>query len=197
MTTQGSTAGLESVPTRLAGPVLLRPRVHGDDRGFFLETWRRESYAELGIDDEFVQDNHSRSSRGVVRGIHFQVGPGQAKLVRCARGAILDVIVDLRRGSATYGEWEAHELSDENHHQLYVPIGFGHGFCVLSDVADVLYRVTSYYDADLEQGIAYDDPEVGVEWPAGLELRVSERDRTAPRLRDVADRLPFTVDGAP
>jgi dTDP-4-dehydrorhamnose 3,5-epimerase len=182
---------MRQVDTRIEGPILIEPTVHGDARGFFAETYRKNVFAELGIEEDFVQDNHSRSGRGVVRGIHFQLSPGQAKLVRCARGAIFDVIVDLRRGSPTYGEWEGHELSDENHRQLYIPIGFGHGFCVLSEIADVTYKVSGYYDASIERGIAYDDPDVGIEWPTGVELQVSERDASAPRLADVRDSLPF------
>jgi dTDP-4-dehydrorhamnose 3,5-epimerase len=183
---------VQRLETRLKGPILLAPAVHGDTRGFFLETYRKEAYAELGIADEFVQDNHSRSARGVVRGMHFQVGDGVAKLVRCARGAILDVVVDLRKGSPTFGEWEAFELNDENLHQLYVPDSFGHGFCVLSEVADVVYKCSTYFVEENEGGIAYDDPDVGIEWPEGIELIPSERDSNAPRLRDVEDELPFT-----
>ena len=179
------------VQTKLEGPILIEPEVHGDARGFFVETYRKNVFAGLGIDHDFVQDNHSRSTRGVVRGIHFQLPPGQAKLVRCARGTILDVAVDLRRGSPTFGEWESYELSDENLRQLYIPIGFGHGFCALSEVADVIYKVSGYYDASIERGIAWDDPDVGVEWPSDLELSVSERDAAAPRLSEVADELPF------
>jgi dTDP-4-dehydrorhamnose 3,5-epimerase len=183
---------MRQVDTRLEGPILFEPTAHGDPRGFFVETYRKNVLAELGIHDEFVQDNHSRSGRGVVRGIHFQLPPGQAKLVACARGAILDVVVDLRRGSPTFGEWEGHDLSEENHRQVYVPIGFGHGFCVVSDVADVIYKVSGYYDADIERGIAYDDPDIGVEWPSDIELSVSERDSTAPRLAELGDdELPF------
>jgi dTDP-4-dehydrorhamnose 3,5-epimerase len=182
---------MRQVHTRIEGPILIEPTVHGDARGFFVETYRKNVLAELGIRDDFVQDNHSRSGRGVVRGIHFQLPPGQAKLVRCARGAIFDVIVDLRRGSPTYGAWEGHELSDENHRQLYIPVGFGHGFCVLSELADVTYKVSGYYDASIERGIAYDDPDVGIEWPSEVELLVSERDASAPRLADVRDELPF------
>jgi dTDP-4-dehydrorhamnose 3,5-epimerase len=182
---------MRQVHTRIEGPILIEPIVHGDARGFFVETYRKNVLAELGIRDDFVQDNHSRSGRGVVRGIHFQLPPGQAKLVRCARGAIFDVIVDLRRGSPTYGAWEGHELSDENHRQLYIPVGFGHGFCVLSELADVTYKVSGYYDASIERGIAYDDPDVGIEWPSEVELLVSERDASAPRLADVRDELPF------
>ena len=140
---------------------------------------------------QFVQDNHSRSRRGTLRGIHFQTSPGQAKLVRCARGAIFDVVVDLRRGSPTFGQWEGFALDDEGMRQLYVPIGFGHGFCVTSEVADVAYKCSSYYDAATEAGIAYDDPAIGIAWPREVEPIVSERDATAPRLADVADSLPF------
>jgi dTDP-4-dehydrorhamnose 3,5-epimerase len=181
---------MERLATRLEGPVLLRPKVHGDGRGFLVETYRRDALDEMGIDEDFVQDNHSRSARGIVRGIHFAGGAGQSKLVRCVRGAILDVLVDLRRGSPTFGQWERFELDDRELRILYCPIGFGHGFCVTSDVADVVYRLSSYYDPALEHGIAYDDPDVGIEWP-DLELKVSERDAAAPRLREVADQLPF------
>jgi dTDP-4-dehydrorhamnose 3,5-epimerase len=184
---------VKRLPTRLEGPILLAPVVHGDDRGFFKETYRRDMYADLGIADEFVQDNHSRSRRGTVRGIHFQTHPGQGKLVRCARGAVLDVVVDLRRGSPTFGEWEAVELDDVHGLQLWIPIGFGHGFCVLSETADFVYKCTNYYDAATEAGIRFDDPDVGIEWPSDLELLYSERDRNAPRLAEVADSLPFTV----
>ena len=183
---------MERLRTRLEGPVLLAPTVHGDERGFFQETYVRETYVALGVADEFVQDNHSRSRRGVVRGMHFQVGAGQAKLVRCARGAVRDVVVDVRRGSDTFGEWEAFDLDDRNLRQVYCPIGFAHGFCVTSDVADVLYKVSAYFDPSLERGIAYDDPDVGIEWPA-LELVASERDRSAPRLAEVAAELPFEL----
>jgi dTDP-4-dehydrorhamnose 3,5-epimerase len=169
--------------TRLEGPVLIEPVAHGDARGFFAETYRRNVLAEFGVHDEFVQDNHSRSRQGVLRGMHFQ--PGQAKLVRCARGAIVDVVVDIRPGSAAFGRWEAFPLDDETHHQLYVPDGFAHGFCVTSEVADVVYKVSTYYDPAVESGFRYDDPEVGIDWPAGLDLQVSERDRTAPLLSEL------------
>lgn len=179
---------------RLEGVVLIEPSVFRDSRGFFAETYRREWHADAGIppQEEFVQDNHSRSARGVVRGMHFQVGHGVAKLVRCGRGRIVDVVVDLRRGSPTYGQWEAFELDDVAMVALYVPVGFAHGFCVLSEVADVMYKQTAYYDAALERGIAWDDPDVAIEWPAGVELSVSERDAAAPRLSEIADELPFT-----
>ncbi len=174
---------MRRLETRLEGPVLIEPVAHGDERGFFAETYRRNVLAEFGVHDEFVQDNHSRSRRGVLRGMHFQ--PGQAKLVRCARGAIVDVVVDIRPGSAACGRWEAYELDDETHHQLYVPDGFAHGFVVTSEVADVVYKVSTYYDPAVESGFRYDDPEVGIDWPAGLELQVSERDRNAPLLSEL------------
>jgi dTDP-4-dehydrorhamnose 3,5-epimerase len=183
---------MRALPTRLPGLIHIAPVVHGDERGFFSETFRRDVFAELGIADEFVQDNHSRSRRGIVRGMHFQVGDGLAKLVRCPRGAILDVAVDLRRGSPFYGQWEAFELDDVEGRLLFIPAGFAHGFCVLSEVADVIYKQTAYYAPELELGIAYDDPDVGIAWPRGLELTPSERDARAPRLRELADELPFT-----
>ncbi len=181
---------MERVESRLEGPILVKPVVHGDERGFFQETYRREVFAELGIPEELVQDNHSRSRHGIVRGMHFQVGQGMAKLVRCARGAIVDVLIDLRKGSPTFGEWEAFELNDENSHQLYCPIGFAHGFCVTGEMADVMYKCSGYYDGSIERGIAYNDPDVGIEWP-DVELIPSERDATAPRLRDIEGELPF------
>jgi dTDP-4-dehydrorhamnose 3,5-epimerase len=176
--------------TKLDGVVLLEPEVYGDERGFLLESFSRAEYSELGIEVDFVQDNHSRSGANILRGIHFQTEPGQAKLVRCGRGRIWDVAVDLRRDSPTHGQWEGYELDDVAHRQLFVPVGFGHGFCVLSDIADVLYKVSSYYDPETESGIAWDDPDVAVEWPIS-EPQLSERDRTAPKLADAADSLPF------
>jgi dTDP-4-dehydrorhamnose 3,5-epimerase len=163
-----------------------------------METYRRQWHAEVGLPpaEEFIQDNHSRSGRGVLRGMHFHVGAGVAKLVRCARGQIFDVVVDLRRGSPTYGQWEGFELDDELMRILYVPVGFAHGFCVLSDVADVIYKQTAYYDFDIERGIAWNDPQVAVQWPlAGDELIVSERDRGAPQLSEISAGLPFEYRG--
>ncbi len=161
----------------------MEPVVHGDERGFFQETYRRSLLAELGVHDEFVQDNHSRSRLGVLRGMHFQ--PGQAKLVRCARGSIVDVVVDIRAASAAFGRWEAFPLDDVAHRQLYVPDGFAHGFCVTSELADVIYKVSTYYDPAAESGFRFDDPAVGIEWPQGIELAVSDRDRTAPLLSEL------------
>jgi dTDP-4-dehydrorhamnose 3,5-epimerase len=185
---------VQTLATRLEGPILIEPRAFADDRGFFAETYRREWHAQVGIPEQetFIQDNHSRSSRGVVRGMHFHIGDGVAKLVRCARGKIVDVLVDLRQGSPTYGEWEGFELDEESLRELYVPVGFAHGFCVLSEVADVLYKQTAYYSPEVERGIAWDDPDIGIEWPLPREeLVVSERDATAPRLAQIAAELPF------
>jgi len=176
--------------TGLDGLVLLEPDVHGDERGFLLESFSAAGWAEAGVGVEFVQDNHSRSRASTLRGLHFQTSPGQAKLVRCLRGRIWDVAVDLRRGSPTYRRWEGHELDDERHRQLFVPAGFAHGFCVLSEVADVHYRLSSYYDPETEAGIAWDDPDVAVEWPLA-EPTVSERDATAPKLSEIEHTLPW------
>lgn len=180
----------EPLDTRLGGLVLLEGQTVADERGFLVETFRRESMRAVGIEVEFVQENQSRSLKGTLRGIHFQTSPGQAKLVRCARGRILDVAVDLRRESPTFAEWEAYELSDENQRQLFLPVGFGHGFLVLSGDADVVYRLSSYYDGATEAEIAWDDPEIGVDWPA-MGYLISERDQNAPRLAEVRDSLPF------
>jgi len=187
---------MERLETRLSGPMLLAPRVIGDERGFFCETYRHSVFAELGIPEEMVQDNHSRSRHGIVRGMHFQVGQGAGKLVRCGRGRILDVVVDVRRGSPTFGQWEGFELTDENMHMVYCPIGFAHGFCVLSEIADVLYKQSNYYSDATERGIHYLDPDVGIEWPLPSdELIPSARDTSAPALRDIADELPFRYEG--
>jgi len=189
---------MRSVSVHLPGLVVVEPRVFPDERGFFCETYRREWHAEAGIPEDvhFIQDNHSRSTRGVLRGLHFHVGDGAAKLVRCARGRILDVAVDLRRGSPTYGCWEGVELDEESMRELYVPVGFAHGFCVLSDVADVLYKQSAYYAPEIERAIAWDDADVAIEWPLPVEqLTVSERDAQAPRLREMAEQLPFSFKG--
>ena len=171
------------IRTRLSGPLQIQPTVYGDSRGFFQETFRRAVFSDLGISDDFVQDNHSRSRRGVVRGMHFQ--PGMAKLVRCVRGSIFDVLVDIRPQSPTFGEWEGFKLDDETHVQLYCPDGFAHGFCVLSEVADIVYKCSDYYDPERERGFAHDDEDVGIQWPPDLPLAASPRDAGAPRLRDL------------
>jgi dTDP-4-dehydrorhamnose 3,5-epimerase len=183
---------VQSLPTRLDGPILIAPKLLGDERGFFCETYRRSVFTDLGIPDEMVQDNHSRSGHGILRGMHFQIGRGAAKLVRCARGAIYDVVVDIRAGSPTFGEWEGFELTEENMRMAYCPVGFAHGFCVLSDIADVMYKQSNYYADETERGIAYNDPEVGIVWPLPTEeLIPSARDASAPRLSDIAHDPPF------
>ena len=177
---------MEITALPLAGLVLVTPRVWRDDRGFLVETYRADQYRAAGIAVDFVQDNHSRSTRGTLRGMHFQSTPGQAKLVRCARGTIWDVAVDIRRDSPTFGKWHGEILDDDRCAQMFIPIGFAHGFIVLSDVADVAYRISSVYDGKTETGFAYDDPDVGIAWPdAGGERVVSARDRTAKPLREV------------
>lgn len=177
------------LPTRLAGLVLIDPRVHGDQRGFFVETYEAERYRAIGITAKFVQDNHSRSGRGALRGLHFQTEPGQAKLVRCARGVIRDVVVDLRRSSPTFGQSESFDLDDVTHRQVFVPVGFAHGFVVRSEVADVTYKVSSSYDATTERGLAWDDPQLAIAW--GIERPIlSDRDRSNPTLADLSPTLP-------
>ena len=178
---------MQRLPTKLEGPLLLAPAVHGDARGFFLESFRASALVDLGVTDPFVQDNHSRSRQGIVRGMHFQ--PGQAKLVRCVRGSIWDVIVDIRRGSPQFGQWEGFTLDDSEHHQLFVPDGFAHGFCVLSEMADVTYKTSAYYDPELEGGFAFNDSEVAIAWPSADELIASDRDRSAPTLAQLAPNL--------
>lgn len=181
---------MRRIDTSLPGLVIIEPVVHGDERGFFVESFRESALAELDIHDHWVQDNHSRSTRGVVRGMHFALPPGQAKLIRCPRGAILDVCVDIRRGSPTYGQWDAVELNDQRMRMLYIPVGFAHGYCVTSDVADVTYKCSDYYDPELEREISVNDPDIGIVWPVAMPT-LSKRDRDAPLLRDIADTLLF------
>lgn len=176
--------------TGLDGLILIEPETFGDDRGYFVETWSEPAWRELGVDAEFQQQNHSRSVRGTLRGIHFQTRPGQAKLVRCARGRVFDVAVDLRRDSPTFGQWEGHFLSDVDNRQLYVPIGFGHGFCVVSEVADVVYQVSNLYSPENEAGIRWNDADLDIDWPIRDPL-LSPRDRSAPSLAEAAAELPW------
>jgi len=185
---------MEFLPSRLQGAMLIVPDIHRDDRGLFAETYRRSDFSEAGMTEEMIQTNHSRSGRGVVRGMHFAAGPGVSKLIRCVYGEIVDFVVDIRRGSPTFGSWEGFELTGENLHQVYCPAGFAHGFCVTSETADVTYAQSGYYDPDLDLSFAYDDPDVGIEWPGGLDLVTSPRDAAAPKLSELADRLP-TYDG--
>jgi len=162
----------------LAGLKLIKPAVFGDSRGFFLESYHEARYQAAGIREVFVQDNHSRSVKGTLRGLHYQSSPGQAKLIRVTLGRIFDVAVDIRPGSSTFGKWAGLELDDQKHEQLFIPIGFAHGFCVLSDVAEVQYKCSALYDAKTESSIDYKDPEIGVDWPVKEPL-LSARDQTA------------------
>lgn len=173
--------------TALAGVLLVEPRVFGDARGWFVETWSAERYAAAGIGGPFVQDNLSRSARGTLRGLHLQHPHAQGKLVSCPLGSVLDVAVDVRPGSRTFGRWIAEELSDENHRQLWIPPGFAHGFQVTSEVALFSYKCTDRYHPEHELGVRFDDPDVGVTWPLPEPL-VSAKDRALPLLRDI-DRV--------
>src|ERR1051326_1029997 len=156
---------MQFLPTELAGVVVIAPRVFDDERGFFMETFQRQKFAAAGIDLEFVQDNHSRSRRGVLRGLHYQLAHPQGKLVRAVSGSIFDVAVDLRRGSPTFGSWYGCELTDSNRRQIYIPPGFAHGFCVLSDTADVIYKCTELYHPEDERTLLWNDPALGIQWP--------------------------------
>jgi dTDP-4-dehydrorhamnose 3,5-epimerase len=175
-------------PSPLGGVIVVEPDVYRDDRGFFLETFHASKYESGGIAGPFVQDNHSRSRRGILRGLHAQKRKPQGKLVRVIEGAVLDVAVDIRPGSPTYARSFAIELTAENFRQLWVPPGFAHGFYVLSEAAQVEYKCTAFYDAADEVGIAWNDPDIGIEWPDTAPL-LSEKDARAPRLRDVVNAL--------
>jgi dTDP-4-dehydrorhamnose 3,5-epimerase len=179
------------VETALPDVRIIRPDVFGDTRGFFLETWNRRAFARAGLDADFVQDNHSRSARGTLRGLHYQVPRSQGKLIRVGRGKVFDVSVDLRRSSATFGRWVGVTLSDETHELLWLPPGFAHGFLVLSEIADVHYKCTDYHAPEDERSIAWDDPDLAIEWPlpGGTPPLLSPRDRASGRFRD-ADYLP-------
>ena len=176
----------------LPGVKLLLPEVHEDHRGFFMESYNRRDFLAVGIGEDFVQDNHSRSARGVLRGLHYQLGQPQAKLVRASAGTVFDVVVDIRRDSPTFGRWAGAELSAENRLQLFAPVGFAHGFLVLSETAEFQYKCSDYYNAAEERGLPWDDPDIGIEWPlAGLDPLLSDRDRGWRSLASVpADDLP-------
>lgn len=175
--------------TNLEGVLHIEPKVFGDTRGFFLETYNKERYMAAGFPDvEFVQDNHSRSGRGVLRGLHFQVNHPQGKLVQVTSGSVFDVAVDIRLGSPTFGQWYGSVLSEENHHQLWVPPKFAHGFCVLSESADFLYKCTDYYRPDDENGLSWNDAEVGINWPLKEPL-LSDKDRALLPLSGIAPLL--------
>ena len=175
------------------GLVYYSPRRHGDHRGFFAETYSRRKYFELGIDVEFVQDNHSLSRGvGTLRGLHFQAPPhAQAKLVRCGRGAIFDVAVDIRLGSPTYGKWKGYKLSAENGDQLYVPLGFAHGFVTLMPDSEIVYKCSDYYAPETEGAILWNDPDIGIDWPTDANPILSEKDAVAPLLSELESPFIF------
>jgi dTDP-4-dehydrorhamnose 3,5-epimerase len=179
---------MRRIDTDLPGIALLEPRVFADHRGFFMETYNRRVMAELGLDRDWVQDNHSRSTRGVLRGLHYQLRQPQAKLVRATVGRVWDVVLDLRRRSDTFGRWQGFELDADSKRMLFAPEGFAHGFVVLSDVAEFQYKCSDFYAPEHERGVAWDDPELAIEWPIeGLEPILSDRDRGWPRLAELSD----------
>lgn len=177
---------MQVIETALPEVKVLEPRVFEDDRGFFLESWNDRTFRDIGMDLNFVQDNHSRSSRGTLRGIHYQVRKPQGKLVRVTRGSVFDVAVDLRKGAPTFRRWVGVELNDTNHRLLWIPPGFGHAFFVTSDSADFLYKCTEYYIREYDRAVRWDDPAIGIEWPLspGKFPLLSGKDRAAPALAD-------------
>jgi dTDP-4-dehydrorhamnose 3,5-epimerase len=183
------------IPTEVRGVVIIEPDLHRDARGYFLETYHERKYAQGGIHGPFVQDNHSFSLRGTLRGLHAQRRRPQGKLVRAVEGEMFDVAVDIRRGSPTFCKWVGVTLSGENFRQLFIPPGFAHGFCVLSERVHVEYKCTDFYDREDEFGVAWDDPRIGIAWPI-REPALSARDASAPRLDDIRDRLPVFEEPA-
>lgn len=177
---------MEFEPTEIPDVVLIRPKVFGDPRGYFFESWEERKFAAAGLDVKFVQDNHSRSARNILRGLHYQIQQPQGKLVRVVTGSVFDVAVDIRRSSPTFGRWVGATLTEENHHMLWVPPGFAHGFLVLSESADFLYRVTDFWAPPHERAIQWNDPDLNVEWPLpeGVEPVLSAKDAVAKRFRD-------------
>jgi dTDP-4-dehydrorhamnose 3,5-epimerase len=184
---------MKFLPTKLEGVIIVEPDVFHDGRGFFLETYREDKYREGGIDARFVQDNHSRSVRGTIRGLHAQRRHPQAKLVRALAGAIVDVVVDIRRGSRTYLQWISLELSAENFRELYVPIGYAHGICVISEFAEIEYKCTDYYDPEDEMRIIWNDPSIGIAWPIARPI-LSMKDGAARTLQEQIDLLPIAKE---
>ena len=177
---------MKVVQTAIPDVLIFEPRVFGDERGFFLESWNaREFDSAVGVKVQFVQDNHSRSQRGVLRGLHYQIKQPQGKLVRVARGRVFDAAVDLRKSSATFGQWVGTELSEDNHRQFWIPSGFAHGFLVLSESADFIYKATDYYAPEHERCLIWNDPAVGINWPVNEEPILSAKDRAGLPLRDV------------
>lgn len=177
------------IKTPLPGVLVIEPRVFSDQRGFFLETYHQQRYREIGIGETFVQDNHSCSSQGTLRGLHYQLSHPQGKLVRVSSGEVFDVAVDIRRGSPHFGQWFGEYLSAENNKQMYVPPGFAHGFCVMSETADFMYKCTDFYDSTDEQGVAWNDPDLAIDWPITQPI-LSTKDAALPTLSEMMDRLP-------
>ena len=178
------------LPTELAGVLIIEPRVFDDERGFFLETYNAARYAEAGLPHQFVQDNHSRSVPGTLRGLHYQLKHPQGKLVRCVRGAVYDVAVDIRRGSPTFGKWVGAELSEQNKCQLYVPPGFAHGYCVPAVLSEIEYKCTEYYHPEDDRGVIWNDTVIGIAWPVSAPL-LSPRDAALPALLAAEEQLPL------
>lgn len=181
---------LQIIETSLPGVLLIKPKVFADPRGFFMETYRQNVLAEAGIDESFVQDNHSRSSRGVLRGLHYQLRSPQAKLCRVASGEVLDVAVDVRVGSPNFGKWVGVVLSAENHTQIYIPKGFAHGFVVLSETVDFLYKCSDYFDGSDDQGVLWNDPEIGIDWKIDEPILSDKDKRYLPLAQIAHDQLP-------
>jgi dTDP-4-dehydrorhamnose 3,5-epimerase len=176
---------MKVTPTAIPDVLIIEPKVFGDERGFFFESFNQKAFSEAtGLNVTFVQDNHSRSAKGVLRGLHYQVQQPQGKLVRVVRGVVFDVAVDIRQGSATFGKWVGVELSEENHKQLWVPAGLAHGFLVLSESADFLYKTTNYYAPQHERCIAWNDSSIGIDWPAGIPPLLSAKDKSGKRLEE-------------
>ena len=186
---------MKITPSSLPEVLIIDPDVFGDARGFFMETWHAQKYAEHGLNAEFVQDNHSRSRKGVLRGLHYQRKHTQGKLVRVINGSVFDVAVDIRRGSPRFGQWVGVELNGENHRQLYVPPGFAHGFCVLSESVDFLYKCTDIYAPEYEEGILWNDPDIGIRWP-DMDFVLSDKDVKNDLLKEMSEKLPLYGAGS-
>ena len=187
---------MKVLTTELPGVLIIEPQVHGDARGFFQETYHAQRYAQAGMSLPFVQDNHSRSGAGVLRGLHYQLKHPQGKLVRVTQGAAYDVAVDIRKGSPTFGKWVGVTLSEDNFRQFYVPPGFAHGFLALSERVDFLYMCTDYYHPEDEQGVLWNDAQIGIAWPdIGMDYRLSDKDQRNPCLSEMDEQLPRYVEG--
>ena len=177
---------MKFIPSNIPDVILIEPKVFGDHRGFFMETWQRNTFAENGIDFDFVQDNHSKSSQGILRGLHYQIQQPQGKLVRVVQGTVFDVAVDMRQSSPTFGQWVGYELSAENHHMLWVPPGFAHGFYVMSDSAEFVYKCTDYYAPEFERSLLWNDPHLAIDWQLvdNKAPVLSDKDAQAPMFSD-------------